>query len=353
MDASNMLKETALKPAVIHQTQDSDANPYHDRSVVPRSFTEPEPNAEPNNHHDPPLTTQSMKMLPHRLPVITDMKSDNICSDDVDLDPNDVDMVPHNTSPALSTIKSNESTSFSCPGLSSRYSHQSPSRGPCICVGDKVIVNKGGNLMDEHGTVMYIGYPFPDHGVRYGIKLQSAKGDNDGSIVFDIKTGKRADKRHWKRWKKRLRKRRYFTAKKNHGVFVKEKEIENITAQRTMDDDQRFTINDVVYVEHHGKGFIRFVGPFEGEQFKNMGIWYGVELDQRSKGHTHNGIIRGIKYFECSKPGHGIHCRADSLSKSNPIQTSLRSPIQTSPRSAITTSPCSPMVTSPRSPYDS
>ena len=284
-------------PLINHQNR-NDRSRQSITNIIPIDHTNPLPKV--SRHH----SLQNIHI--NGLNTNNDMKSDEI-------DPNDIDLLPYSPLPTttLDTIHSSQSHSFMShtPTIRSVQS----SRGPSICVGDKVIVNKGSDLMHLPGTVMYIGYPFPDHGVRYGIKLQNPiKSDltNDGSIVFDKKTGKRAGKRHWKRLAKLLRKRRYFTAKKNHGVFVKEEDISDITMK--VDADQRFTINDVVHVMHHGKGQIRFIGPFQGEHFKNMGIWYGVELDQR-KG-THNGTVHGVKYFEC-EPGFGIHCHVQLLSR--------------------------------------
>lgn len=184
-----------------------------------------------------------------------------------------------------------------------------------ICVGDKVIINTAATksspgLVDERAVVMYIGYPFKGHTVRYGVKLEhSANGDNDGSQWIHKKTGKITHKKHLiNSYKKRHQKRRFFRAKDNHGMFVKRDEISSLEVRAS---ECRFTINNKVIVENRGKGTIKFVGCLEGHRLERTGTWYGVDL-VRAIG-KHDGTVKGVQYFKCAK-GHGIHCRDGMLS---------------------------------------
>ena len=175
-----------------------------------------------------------------------------------------------------------------------------------VCIGDKVKVSTLNNkLIDEKGTVMYIGYPYPGKGIRYGINLHSAKGDFDGTLMINIKSGKLAKPNHLKKYKKQILKHKYFKARKNHGIFVKLEEITDIdrTSSSTI-----FTIEDKVKVRFRGPGTIKFVGSLE--HTKEMGLWYGIQLKNRRG--RHDGTINGVKYFECA-PQYGLHCRQNHL----------------------------------------
>eukprot|EP00485_Elphidium_margaritaceum_P022907 CAMPEP_0202710608 /NCGR_PEP_ID=MMETSP1385-20130828/22566_1 /ASSEMBLY_ACC=CAM_ASM_000861 /TAXON_ID=933848 /ORGANISM="Elphidium margaritaceum" /LENGTH=1085 /DNA_ID=CAMNT_0049370179 /DNA_START=85 /DNA_END=3342 /DNA_ORIENTATION=+ len=171
-----------------------------------------------------------------------------------------------------------------------------------ICIGDKVkITTKNGKLTQEKGTVEYIGYPFPGQHAQYGINLKSAKGQNDGSLYVDLKTGKVVRKN-----RKRAKKRKFFKVEKKHGVFVELDEIVAIDRQAPTAD--RFGIDDQVEVKFRGVGQIRFIGNLE--HIKQMGVWYGIQLKDRSG--RHDGTVNGVKYFECA-PQYGLHCRCNHL----------------------------------------
>ena len=133
------------------------------------------------------------------------------------------------------------------------------------------------NTLKPKGTVKYIGYPFPGKGIRYGIDLISAKGEHDGSLILDTKTGKPAKPKHLK-IKNRTNKRRFFTAKKNHGVFVKAAAITTIYRKMA---GIRLTIDDKVEVKYKGIGKIKFIGNLYDTN--QRGVWYGIELQ-------HNGV---------------------------------------------------------------
>ena len=155
---------------------------------------------------------------------------------------------------------------------------------------------------------MYIGYPYGrHHGVRYGINLTSeAKGDHNGSLYIDIKTGKVAKKSHVKKYRKRIKKRRFFKARKNHGIFIKKRQISAIERKSTL--KTRFTIEDNVELRFRGPGKIQFIGPLE--HTKELGVWYGIRLkDRRGR---HDGTVNGVKYFECAAQ-YGLHCRCSYL----------------------------------------
>ena len=77
-----------------------------------------------------------------------------------------------------------------------------------ICVGDHVTIKRLFNNKENclRGTVRYIGTPLPKHGVRFGIDLNKAKGDHDGTLN-GIK---------------------YFESRRKHGIFIKKKDIISI-----------------------------------------------------------------------------------------------------------------------------
>eukprot|EP01083_Nonionella_stella_P041233 111800_1 len=177
-----------------------------------------------------------------------------------------------------------------------------------ICMGDVVkITTRNKKLVNSRGTVMYIGYPYPGRGVRYGINLSSeANGDHDGSILFDIKTQKICAPKHYKKYYKRIKKRTFFKARKKHGIFLRKDEITEIERESTL--ATRFTIEDFVEVRFRGKGQIKFIGPLE--HTKQMGVWYGIKLKERRG--RHDGTVNGVKYFECVAQ-YGLHCRLDHL----------------------------------------
>lgn len=95
-----------------------------------------------------------------------------------------------------------------------------------ICFGDVVVVKvkvktkKKTSVTRCVGTVCYIGYPFPASTVRYGINLRNANGDHNGTLNLDRK-GRIASKRRGKP-------RKFFIAKQNHGIIVKQEKIVEI-----------------------------------------------------------------------------------------------------------------------------
>lgn len=176
-----------------------------------------------------------------------------------------------------------------------------------VSIGDKVKISTLNNkLTNEKGTVMYIGYPYPGKGIRYGINLYSSKGDFDGTLMLNIKTGKVAKANHLKKYRKQIKKRKFFKAKKNHAIFVKLEEITGI--DRASSASTRFTIEDKVEVRFRGIGKIKFVGNLE--HTKEMGVWYGIQLKERRG--RHDGTVNGVKYFECASQ-YGLHCRQNHL----------------------------------------
>lgn len=177
-----------------------------------------------------------------------------------------------------------------------------------VCIGDKVRITKTNQkLVNEIGIIKYIGYPYPDKGIRYGIALESAKGDFDGSLMINIKTGKLAKANHLKKYRKQIKKRKFFKCKKNHGLFVKFEEITGI--DRALSSVKtRFTIEDKVEVRFRGIGKIKFIGNLE--HTKEMGIWYGIQLKERRG--RHDGTVNSVKYFECAAQ-YGLHCRQNHL----------------------------------------
>ncbi len=142
---------------------------------------------------------------------------------------------------------------------------------------------------------------------RYGINLEKAKGEHNGSLFFDIKTDKIITKaRHLSKYKKRIKKRIFFKAKSKHGIFVRKNEITSIERHAT--SSTRCTIEDTVEVRFRGIGTIKFIGNLE--HTKEMGIWYGIQLaDRRGR---HDGTVNGVKYFQCAAQ-YGLHTRQNHL----------------------------------------
>eukprot|EP01084_Bolivina_argentea_P275076 469016_1 len=164
-----------------------------------------------------------------------------------------------------------------------------------ICIGDRVKIRTK-KFVDLSGTVVYIGYPYPGpREPRFGINLEKAKGEHNGSLFFDIKTDKIITKaRHLSKYKKRIKKRTFFKAKSKHGIFVRRNEITSILRYATL--TTRFTIEDTIECRFHGIGTIKFIGNLE--HTKEMGIWYGIQLaDRRGR---HDGTVNGVKYFQCA-----------------------------------------------------
>eukprot|EP01084_Bolivina_argentea_P273936 466765_1 len=176
-----------------------------------------------------------------------------------------------------------------------------------ICIGDRVKIRTKEHV-DLRGTVVYIGYPYPGpRAPRYGINLEKAKGEHNGSLFFDIKTDKIITKaRHLSKYKKRIKKRTFFKAKSKHGIFVRKNEITSIERHAT--SSTRCTIEDTVEVRFRGIGTIKFIGNLE--HTKEMGIWYGIQLaDRRGR---HDGTVNGVKYFQCAAQ-YGLHTRQNHL----------------------------------------
>jgi len=146
----------------------------------------------------------------------------------------------------------------------------------CITIGDKITLKKG----NMKGVVRYVGALPGKYGVWYGVELQHAKGEHNGSV----------------------RNVAYFTAKRNRGVFIKNHEI-SLTDQ-TGNDAPRISVGDKVRVEKYGcNGVVRFIG----ETHIKSGIWYGVEL--KKPVGKHNGVIQRREYFHC-KWKHGVFVAA-------------------------------------------
>eukprot|EP01083_Nonionella_stella_P215848 776473_1 len=151
-----------------------------------------------------------------------------------------------------------------------------------ICIGDKIKLNYLNQKTEKQhkelkGVVMYIGYPYITKGVRYGINLDKANGEHAGALMLDIKTGKLARPSHVEKYKKRIKKRKFFKAKTNHGIFIKKDQITSIDRMSTA--LHRFTVNDDVEVRFRGIGKIKFIGALE--HTKEMGVWYGIHLIER------------------------------------------------------------------------
>ena len=179
---------------------------------------------------------------------------------------------------------------------------------PKICVGDKVVISTiNKKIVKGKGTVCYIGYPYPEKGVRYGINLVKPIGDNNGSLMLHIKGGKLARPSHVKKYRTQVKKRKFFTAKKKRGIFVILEEIIDIESEASM--DTRLTIEDKVTVRFRGVGTIKFIGYVE-QLHKEKGIWYGIYLKQRRG--RHDGSINGVRYFEAASQC-GLHCRRNHL----------------------------------------
>ena len=180
-----------------------------------------------------------------------------------------------------------------------------------ICVGDRVKVTTADRrLKDKLGAVLYIGYAYPGRGIRYGVNLlHSTKGQNNGCLMLDIKTGKLAKVKHIHKYRKHLKKRKFFKAKNKHGIFLRKEEI--VTIERRNEetiDGQRGSSEDTIKVKFRGEGTIKFVGSLQ--HTKEMGVWYGIQLkDRRGR---HDGTVNGVKYFECP-PQYGLHCRFNHL----------------------------------------
>ena len=102
------------------------------------------------------------------------------------------------------------------------------------------------------------------------------------------------------------KKRRFFKAKKNHGIFVKKEDINEIDYESTT--NERLTIGDRVTVWYRGKATIKFIGTLQ--HYQDESVWYGIELDDR-KGQ-HDGTVKGIEYFKCAAQ-YGMFCRQNQL----------------------------------------
>eukprot|EP01084_Bolivina_argentea_P304373 525629_1 len=209
--------------------------------------------------------------------------------------------------------KSKSSTNISLLDISHAVSESfSPMSIDKICIGDKIritIKNKKTQktLTNVKGVVMYIGYPYLGHGIRYGINLYKAVGEHNGSLMFDVQTGKLAKKSRIKRYVKSIKKRTFFKAKKKHGIFVKKRDIICIDRESTI--STRFTINDKVQVRYKGDGYIKFIGNLQHKK-KDMGIWYGIQLTKQNG--RHDGTVDNVKYFQC-QPQYGLICRQSHL----------------------------------------
>ena len=176
-----------------------------------------------------------------------------------------------------------------------------------ICIGDRVkVTTSDGGLKGKKGVVLYIGYPYPGRGIRYGINLKTAKGHNDGSLRID-KSGKVRKSMTFKNFgKKQTKKRQFFKAKKNHGIFVKKEDINEVEYESSTND--RLTIEDRVKHHFRGKATIKFIGILQ--HYQDDSVWYGIELDDR-KGQ-HDGTLKGFQYFQCAAQ-YGMFCRQNQL----------------------------------------
>ena len=135
-----------------------------------------------------------------------------------------------------------------------------------------------------NGTVKFVGEIAGKYGIWYGIELDKKKGTSDGSI----------------------RKIKYFKAKRNYGLFVKQHEISR-TIKRD-GDAPRCSIGDTVRIKKFKcNGTVRYIGNTD---FKD-GTWYGIEL-KKPKGKN-NGTVNNRLYFQC-KYKYGTFVKGTSIS---------------------------------------
>jgi len=161
-------------------------------------------------------------------------------------------------------------------------------------IGKRVTARPTEGAEPVPGVVRFVGATKFADGIWMGIELDEPKGKNDGTVQ-EVS---------------------YFTAKPQHGLFVRLGKAEPILdstaakCQSAVPTESPTDLRDGTRVSvktlENSAGTVRFVGQTEFAE----GDWIGVELDQPLG--KNDGSVKGRAYFSC-KPNHGIFARAGNL----------------------------------------
>eukprot|EP00439_Symbiodinium_sp_Y106_P027014 s1986_g3.t1 len=161
-------------------------------------------------------------------------------------------------------------------------------------IGKRVTTRPTEGAEPVPGVVRFVGATKFADGIWMGIELDEPKGKNDGTVQ-EVS---------------------YFTAKPQHGLFVRLGKAELILdstaakCQSAVPTESPTDLRDGTRVSvktlENSAGTVRFVGQTEFAE----GDWIGVELDQPLG--KNDGSVKGRAYFSC-KPNHGIFARAGNL----------------------------------------
>ena len=83
--------------------------------------------------------------------------------------------------------------------------------------------------------------------------------------------------------------------------------------------NNEYQIGEHVQLKNGTQGTVRYVGP---TTFSND-ILYGIELDNEYEGE-HNGIVKGIKYFDCAVPNKGIFVAVTDIAPLIGTETTIK-----------------------------